>query len=177
MLTTSSSPDCQHEARAYLLNGGATTAFAVRVEIINNENDQKYNIYYCYRREEAEVSWIDNRTIMINGIILDIENDRYDSRSESNDVRSTLPSIEITDSIIQYSPDRHYKAVAFIERWENEITIAYVTIEDQKTERIWDIYYSEDCNSIQMKWLDNQTIVINGVEVNIETEMYKSTES
>ena len=165
------SPNEKHEARAYLLNGGATTAFAVRVEILDTETDKKHNIYYCYHSEEAEMEWIDDQTIIINEIKLNIETDIYDSRDEKKQ-DSVYPEFTIENPITLLSPDNHYKAIATIEQWEDQRRIGFVTIEDQRSEMTRIVYRCEPCESIQLEWLDGQTILVNGIEIDVEKDCY-----
>lgn len=74
------SPNGKYTITAYLNNGGATTGYAVLGTLKNNSNDKTKNIYWQYNCEKAEISWIDNETIKINGIKLNVENEIYDFR-------------------------------------------------------------------------------------------------
>ena len=65
----------------YLCDGGATTDYSVRGEVVY-DNGEKRNIYWNYHCEEFEVSWIDDETVLINGIKLNIFDDEYDWRNE-----------------------------------------------------------------------------------------------
>ena len=76
------SPDKSHVINAYLVNGGATVDFSVRCEVREVSSDDKRNIYWNYHCESAEVEWIDNETVSINSIILNIYKDSYDWREE-----------------------------------------------------------------------------------------------
>ncbi len=173
LLEICTSPDEQHEARAYLLNGGATTAFAVRVEIKDTKTDRKHNIYYCYRCEEAKMEWADDRTIVINGVSLNIERDVFDSRNEprKDDVMSVITEEKL-------SPDGRVKAVSLKQKNLSKGTYAFcVEIEliDSGEESV--IFYDDQCGKVEMEWIDNQTLVINGIERNIKTDVYDSTAS
>jgi Family of unknown function (DUF5412) len=80
-LTEKSSPDGKYTLRAYVTNGGATTSYAVRGELVYNEKENKTkNIYWNYREETAEVIWTDKDTVVINGVSLDVPVEEFDFR-------------------------------------------------------------------------------------------------
>lgn len=82
-LTEQISPDGKYTLKAYVTNGGATTAYCVRGELIFHErNNKKKNIYWEYREETASINWIDHDTVVINGHKLNVPNERYDFRRE-----------------------------------------------------------------------------------------------
>ncbi|WP_445489825.1 DUF5412 family protein [Niallia sp. 03133] len=62
-----------------MTNGGATTSYAVRGEL-NFNNDKPKNIYWQYRVETASIKWLDNDTVIVNNVELDVPNDTYDYR-------------------------------------------------------------------------------------------------
>lgn len=76
------SPDNRYTVTAYLNNGGATTAYAVLGKVKDNKTGLKRNIYWQYRCSEAEIEWIDEATVSINGIKLDVKKDTYDYRNQ-----------------------------------------------------------------------------------------------
>jgi len=76
------SPDGAYTVSAYLCDGGATTAFGVRVEAAW-ENHRR-NIYWQYRQTEAEAAWLSDRVVQINGVPLDVRWDTYDWRRYKN---------------------------------------------------------------------------------------------
>lgn len=81
-LVEESSPDGKFTLRAYVTNGGATTSYAVRGELVFNEkNGKTKNIYWNYREEDAEISWVDNDTVIINNHTLNVPKEKYDFRS------------------------------------------------------------------------------------------------
>ncbi len=82
MLATAIAPDGQHIVTTYLTNGGATTSYGVIGEVRNNNTGKSWNIYWQYRCWEAEVDWIDNETVVINGVKLNIHHDKYDFRHQ-----------------------------------------------------------------------------------------------
>lgn len=77
------SPNGTYTIKAYRTNGGATTAFAIRGELnFNNSRKRSKNIYWNYRQEEAIIQWIDDDTVIINGIKLDVPNEKFDFRTK-----------------------------------------------------------------------------------------------
>lgn len=81
-ITELTSPNGEYTVTAYLNDGGATTGYAVLGELKNNNSGKTKNIYWKYNCENAEISWINNETIKINGIQLNIKNEIYDFRRE-----------------------------------------------------------------------------------------------
>ena len=80
------SPDSNFTINIYLCNGGATTDFAIRGELVDNHNTTKKNIYWGYHEEEADVNWIDENTVIINGRTLNVLKDVYDFRKEQGTI-------------------------------------------------------------------------------------------
>lgn len=81
-LNSYESPDSNFTINIYLDGGGATTDFAIRGELVDNHNNNKKNIYWGYHEQEADVDWIDEETVIINGRELNIFKDSYDFRRE-----------------------------------------------------------------------------------------------
>lgn len=82
-LTEETSPDGKYTLKAYVTNGGATTAYAVRGELIFNRKGYKAkNIYWNYREETASIVWKDHNTVVINGHTLDVPNEKFDFRNQ-----------------------------------------------------------------------------------------------
>lgn len=82
-LDESTSPNGTYTVTAYLNNGGATTSYAVLGTLKNNKNGKSKNIYWQYRCEKAEMEWLNDETIKINGIELNVKNETYDYRRKS----------------------------------------------------------------------------------------------
>ncbi|MDU6854701.1 MAG: DUF5412 domain-containing protein [Zhenhengia sp.] len=76
------SPDQTYEVTTYLNNGGATVDYAVLGVVTNQESRRSKNIYWQYHCQTATVEWLDDRTVKINDIVLDVEKDIYDYRRE-----------------------------------------------------------------------------------------------
>ncbi|MGG2027223.1 DUF5412 family protein [Gottfriedia sp. S16(2024)] len=77
------SPNQDYTLKAYVSSGGATTDYAIRGELIFNKKDIKpKNIYWNYHEEKANIKWIKNNTVIINGHKLIVPNQTYDFRNE-----------------------------------------------------------------------------------------------
>ncbi len=85
-LTEETSPNGKYTLKAYVTNGGATTSYSVRGELVFNDKDDKdnktKNIYWNYREESANISWTDNNTVIINGHTLDVTKEKFDFRRQ-----------------------------------------------------------------------------------------------
>lgn len=74
------SPNGTYTVTAYLNNGGATTGYAVLCSVKANGQNKERNIYWQYRCEEADIVWVDEHTVQINGVELNVRKDTYDYR-------------------------------------------------------------------------------------------------
>ena len=82
-LTEEMSPDETYTVKAYRTNGGATTSYAIRGELVfHQRNDKTKNIYWNYREETANIEWIDNDTVVINGHTLHVPKGKFDFRNQ-----------------------------------------------------------------------------------------------
>lgn len=79
-LTSTTSPDETYTIHFYLTNGGATTAYSIRGELVNYHTSDKKNIYWAYREHDVRTEWLDSHTVTINGRVLDVRNEQYDWR-------------------------------------------------------------------------------------------------
>ena len=80
VITICESPDSSYTVTAYLNSGGATTAFSVLGTVRNNKTEREHNIYWNYRCTTANINWVDDNTVNINGVTLDVRKDIYDYR-------------------------------------------------------------------------------------------------
>ena len=80
VITVSDSRDSSYTVTAYLNNGGATTDYAVLCAVKNNKTGKERNIYWNYHCSTADIQWLDDKTVSINGIELDVTKDKYDYR-------------------------------------------------------------------------------------------------
>jgi hypothetical protein len=82
IIEVSKSPDGAYTVTAYLNNGGATTDYSVLCSVTNNQTGKTRNIYWQYHCQTADIQWLDNTTVIINGIELDVTKDIYDYRRQ-----------------------------------------------------------------------------------------------
>ena len=80
LLYTLVSPDGKNTLYIYRNNGGATTDFAVLGTVRSNRFGFRRNIYWQYHRSDAVAYWVDNDTVVINGVTLDVWREYYDYR-------------------------------------------------------------------------------------------------
>ncbi|WP_226671100.1 DUF5412 domain-containing protein [Metabacillus litoralis] len=82
-LTEKTSPDGKYTLKAYVTNGGATTSYSIRGELVfNDKRNQSKNIYWNYKEETANITWIDNDTVEINKHKLDVPHEKFDFRNQ-----------------------------------------------------------------------------------------------
>ena len=80
-LMASNSPNGIYCLEAYKTEPGATVDFSVRVYIVND--NQKNIIYDAYHEYNAEIIWIDDSVVSINGKTLDLSRgEKYDWRKQ-----------------------------------------------------------------------------------------------
>jgi hypothetical protein len=71
------SPDKKHVCSVFLSNGGATTPFTVIGQVRGTWIIGTRTVYAVDNIEDATVKWVNNRTVRINGVKLDIYKDQY----------------------------------------------------------------------------------------------------
>lgn len=76
------SPSGRYIANAYHGQDNATVDFSVIVEIKDQQEKTKKNIYFEYHCEDVDMIWLSDSRIKINGRTLDIHKDVYDFRHE-----------------------------------------------------------------------------------------------
>lgn len=81
-LTEETSPNGVYTLKAYVNSGGATTSYTILGELVfNKRNSKTKNIYWNYRENTADINWIDNDTVVINGHTLNVPYDKFDFRN------------------------------------------------------------------------------------------------
>lgn len=76
------SPAGTYQLVIFRNDGGATTSYAV-LGVLYKNDDSNYsrNIYWENRQDDADVEWLDDDTVIINGHrIENVEKDKYDFR-------------------------------------------------------------------------------------------------
>lgn len=76
------SPNGTYTVTAYLNNGGATTDYAVLCSVKSAGRNKEKNIYWKYHCDEVDIMWIDDHTVQINGVELNVKKDTYDYRRD-----------------------------------------------------------------------------------------------
>ncbi|WP_156151287.1 DUF5412 domain-containing protein [Domibacillus indicus] len=83
LISKVNSPDGTYTIKAYVSNGGATVAPAVRGELtFNKEKRASKNIYWNYREDKANIHWIDEDTVIINEKELTVPDETFDFRNK-----------------------------------------------------------------------------------------------
>ena len=78
-LLTSESPDEEYLLKAYKTEPGATVDFSIKVYLV--ENKTRKLIYNAYHESYANIVWMNNDIVSINGIALDLSKEEtYDWR-------------------------------------------------------------------------------------------------
>ncbi len=72
------SPNGGYLLNVYLDGGGATVGFSTLGRVIDQTTGKGKNIYFQYQCWKAEVEWLDETLVSINGIVLNVERDIYD---------------------------------------------------------------------------------------------------
>ncbi|WP_281274638.1 DUF5412 family protein [Lysinibacillus telephonicus] len=52
--------------------------------VLNKENKRTKKIYWRYREENATIEWLDDSTVIINNVQLELPHETYDYRSGIN---------------------------------------------------------------------------------------------
>lgn len=76
------SPNGTYTVTAYLNDGGATAGYAVLCSIKTSGRNNEKNIYWQYHCENANIVWVDDQTVQINGVQLNVTRDTYDYRHD-----------------------------------------------------------------------------------------------
>lgn len=80
LLASASSPDNRYTVTAYLNNSGATTSYCVLGTLKDNKTGFERNIYWQEDADAAYIEWVDETTVIINAVELDVKKDTYDYR-------------------------------------------------------------------------------------------------
>lgn len=81
LIAEETSPNKTYTIKAYTSDAGATTSFSVIAELhFNKLNKKPKIIYFKYKEENASIQWIDDSTVIINNVQLNLPNDKYVKR-------------------------------------------------------------------------------------------------
>ncbi|MBR2109454.1 MAG: hypothetical protein IJ932_05895 [Ruminococcus sp.] len=84
LIKNSNSPNKQYRIEVYLCSGNATTANSIRCAAVEINSQKSRNILWQYRQDDAEIEWLDDNNVKINGIKLNILTDSYDWREHTS---------------------------------------------------------------------------------------------
>ena len=80
LISSITSPDGIHIMNIYRNNGGATVDWSTTISIQEIGAQTERNIYFHYHEENPdEAVWVDNDTVRVNGLELNIYKDYYES--------------------------------------------------------------------------------------------------
>lgn len=82
------SSDERYLIKAYKNNGGVTVDYSVLCTLTDNQTKKTNNIYWQYKLDEVIIEWIDNDTVSINDVILNLPEDTYDWRMSNREERT-----------------------------------------------------------------------------------------
>lgn len=83
-ITKSTSPNGEYTIKLYLCSGNSTVDFSVRGELITNSFiKKKKNIYWQYKTDESNITWITKQRVLINGTEIKVPDGKYDWRVEN----------------------------------------------------------------------------------------------
>jgi len=80
-LKSSVSPEGTYKIKAYV-SCTSLSSDAVRCEVQNTDTGKTKNVYWEYRKSDADISWVDDETVIINGRMLNVTSDKYDWRKD-----------------------------------------------------------------------------------------------
>ncbi len=76
LLESVESPDGDKAASVYLIENALGTAVRCSVD----DGEEQKNIYWQTDERKAEIRWLDDESILINGVTLNVTDGSYDSR-------------------------------------------------------------------------------------------------
>lgn len=81
-LSDSTSPDGKYTVTAYYnADNEDGSDYAVLCVVKDNKSGEERNLYYNTGGANANIQWTDNTTVVINGVVLDVEKDSFDNRT------------------------------------------------------------------------------------------------
>lgn len=87
-LSETPSPSSSYSVAVYRVSNDKM-GDAVRGELWNKQDGKRSNIFWQIGQSDATVTWSDDTTVSINGILLDVETDTYDWRDHAEDYLET----------------------------------------------------------------------------------------
>jgi Family of unknown function (DUF5412) len=81
LIAESTSPNGTYTVNAYLSNTHATTPYTVLGELVFNKDNKKSKRIYWEKSENAQIDWVNDSTVIINKVQLELPYETYDFRS------------------------------------------------------------------------------------------------
>ena len=81
-ISKSDSADGSYTVTAYLNDGEDSADYAVLCTSTDNASGETRNIYWCNNCANANIQWVDNETVVINGVVINVVNGGYDYRNQ-----------------------------------------------------------------------------------------------
>ena len=78
-ISKSDSADGNYTVTAYL-NDGQSSDYAVLCTVTDNPNGETRNIYWNDNCANANIQWVNNDTVVINGTVVNVKNGGFDYR-------------------------------------------------------------------------------------------------
>ncbi len=79
-ISKSDSADGKYTVNAYLNDGENSSNYAVLCTATNNTTGETRNIYWNNECANANIQWVDNQTVVINGTVINVEKGGFDYR-------------------------------------------------------------------------------------------------
>lgn len=81
-ISKSDSADGNYTVTAYLNDGEENADYAVLCTATDNASGETRNIYWCNNCANANIQWVDNETVVINGVVINVKDEGYDYRKQ-----------------------------------------------------------------------------------------------
>ena len=79
-ISKSDSADGSYTVTAYLNDGDGSSDYAVLCTVTDNSTGEERNLYWNNECANANIQWVDNETVVINGTVLNVKTGGYDYR-------------------------------------------------------------------------------------------------
>lgn len=117
------------------------------------------NIYWGYNERTADIVWQTDSIVKINGKLVDVTQDVFDWREED-----VVLAVE--------SPDERQRFVLTTYRFQGKpILMGKLIVYARDIDGIA-IYWAPSSSDLNVKWIDNSTIDVNGMVLNVEKDSY-----
>jgi hypothetical protein len=177
LILSASSSNNKFTVNMYSYSGGATVDFTLTGYIVDNKKKREKLIYQCYGQSYADVKWISEFEVQINAVVLDVRKDTYRGNDKS-DMPKFLDSYDGTEFITFYqspSKDKALNIYLYYPKLFNKSDLVVLgELIDYKTKKKANIYwnYLKSDEDIEVNWVDNDSVEINGINLNVKKEVF-----